>query len=172
MSPRKPTAEELRLWRESNRFTTVKEGFGIGDSGLEEEAAALNTPATEPIKTPLSFQSPIPNPGSPLKPLTGREATRVLKSASAAEARLDLHGLSKTEAYIRVRSFLHESVRRGLRHVAIITGKGRTGDGVLRRELPHWLNEPALRPLLSALAYAPQEKGGSGVLHVLVKRKR
>ena len=48
-----------------------------------------------------------------------------------------------------MRRFLAEAQADGLRCVAIVTGKGSSAEGgVLRRELPHWLNAPDLRPLL------------------------
>jgi DNA-nicking Smr family endonuclease len=69
-----------------------------------------------------------------------------------------------------VQQFVQQAQRQGMRHVLIITGKGRIGEGVLRAHVPHWLNEPPLRALLSGLAYPPANRGGDGVLHVLVKR--
>jgi DNA-nicking Smr family endonuclease len=75
------------------------------------------------------------------------------------------------DAYALVQQFVMRAHCGGRRHVAIITGKGRTGEaGVLRSNLPHWLNELALRPLISAFATARAEKGGEGVMHVLLKR--
>ena len=107
---------------------------------------------------------------SPLKQLSLREAARSFRPYGPVEATLDLHGLSKLEAYERVQHFIIDANLRGRRHVAIITGKGRGGEvGVLRANLPHWLNEPGLRKLISAVAEARAEKGGAGVLHVLVK---
>ena len=89
------------------------------------------------------------------------------------EATLDLHGMGKIEAYGQVQSFIQQQVRKARRHVLIITGKGRGGqEGVLRSNLPHWLNEPALRPLIAAMITARPEKGGAGALHVLLKIAR
>jgi DNA-nicking Smr family endonuclease len=41
---------------------------------------------------------------------------------------------------------------------------------VLRRELPHWLNAPALRPLILALAHP--HRANTGAVHVLLRRKK
>ena len=108
----------------------------------------------------------------PLRPLSTREANRLRKAYPEIEATLDLHGLGKIDAYGRVQDFLYQQQAAGARHVMIITGKGRIGDGVLRRELPHWLNDISLRPLVSAFASGRPEKGGHGVTHVLVKAHR
>jgi DNA-nicking Smr family endonuclease len=55
--------------------------------------------------------------------------------------------------------------------VEIITGRG-TGEhgGVIRRELPLWLNLPALRPLVLATAHPHARNTGS--TRVLLRRAR
>jgi DNA-nicking Smr family endonuclease len=87
------------------------------------------------------------------------------------ERTLDLHGRRAEEAHRAVVSFLAVSQAQGLRCVAIVTGKG-TGEtgGVLRRELPHWLNAPELRGLILALAHP--HKANTGAVHVLLRRRK
>lgn len=107
---------------------------------------------------------------SPLSHLTQREASRRFKN-HPIEARLDLHGYNKLDARDAVKHFIQRQYDLGRRHVIIITGKGKAGDiGVLREFLPDWLNEPAVRILISSVAAARPEKGGTGVTHVLLKR--
>ena len=173
MKPRNPTPHELKLWRESNRFTRKKKD----DAELEDEAVADETfediiSAPAPSRRGLK-PAPKAKPQPPaLAPLTAREATKKLKTHGAIDATLDLHGLSKLEAYEKVQSFVKRHYKLGHRHLLIITGKGRLGEGILRNELPHWLNEPALRPILSAFTPGKPEKGGNGVTHVIVKKYR
>jgi DNA-nicking Smr family endonuclease len=58
-----------------------------------------------------------------------------------------------------------------VRCVAVVTGKGSTPEGgVLRRELPHWLNAPDLRPLL--LGAAHPHAANPGAVHLLLRRRR
>ncbi len=171
MKPRLPTAEEKRQWRESNRFTQVKEGL-VEDPVVEDAPKSTDKGKAEvgvPVAAPASAAKP--KALTPLALLTQREGNRTLKSAPPVEATLDLHGLTKLEAHARVEAFITRQSRAGKRHVAIITGKGRDGVGVLRTHVPQWLNEVPLRPLISALAHARPEKGGAGVLHVLLKRR-
>ncbi|WBV43000.1 Smr/MutS family protein [Pseudoroseomonas cervicalis] len=86
------------------------------------------------------------------------------------ERTLDLHGRRAQDAWVAVRSFLHSAQAEGLRCVAIVTGKGPAPDGgVLRRELPHWLNAPELRGLVLGAAHpAPNQ----GAVHLLLRRRR
>lgn len=171
MKKRLPTPEERKLWRESNRFTAIKPGMDEAEE--ESEEALIETVAPAPrTKQPTPPPAVRSRPLAPLKSLPTREAKRAFKPYPVV-ATLDLHGLSKLEAHARVESFIRAQHRKGHRHVAIITGKGRTGEaGILRSNLPHWLNEPALRPLISAFATARPEKGGTGVTHVLLKLSR
>ena len=167
--PRVLTAEEIRHWRESNKHTTKLPG-ATDEEGLEQDGIEVEESPARPATRPAKTTAPQKKNLSPLKQLSIREAARSFKPYGPAEATLDLHGLGKLEAYARVQHFIIEAKRRGRRHVTIITGKGRGGEvGLLRANLPHWLNEPVLRPLISAVAEARAEKGGAGVMHVLVK---
>jgi DNA-nicking Smr family endonuclease len=167
--PRALTAEEIRHWRESNRHT--EKSPEAVDLDIDEDMVAEVEPvAAKPVARAVKAPVPSKKNLSPLKQLSIREAARSFKPYGPIEAALDLHGLTKLDAYERVQHFIIAAKRQGKRHVIIITGKGRGGEvGVLRANLPHWLNEPALRPLISAVAEARQEKGGAGVMHVLVK---
>lgn len=84
---------------------------------------------------------------------------------------LDLHGRRADEALEAVRRFVLGAQAEGLRCVAIVTGKGsgETG-GVLRRELPHWLNAPPLRGVILAVAHP--HRANTGAVHLLLRRKR
>lgn len=167
---RAPTAEERRLWRLA---TQHDEKLRADD--LLPELEPSDTPPTvtaAPITTPVSKTEPTRAPSAALSVLTGRQASRLLKPYAPIEATLDLHGIGKVEAYGQVTNFIRRAQESGLRHVLIITGKGRTGEGILRASLPQWLNEPATRARIGGLAHASSNKGGSGVVHVVLKRKR
>lgn len=166
--PRAVTPEEMRQWREANRFTTKRPE--ITEEDIEAmEAEEIAAPKASP--KPVAMKATTKQNLSPLKQLSIREASRSFKPHKDVEATLDLHGMTKLEAYDMVQQFIRKAQRAGKRHVAIITGKGKGGEvGVLRSNLPHWLNEPTLRPLISAVAEARAEKGGAGVMHVLVKK--
>jgi DNA-nicking Smr family endonuclease len=84
---------------------------------------------------------------------------------------LDLHGRTAQRAYHALEAFLHTAQADGVRCVEVITGRGsgETG-GVLRRELPLWLNLPALRPLVLAASHPHAANPGS--VRVLLRRSR
>ncbi len=84
---------------------------------------------------------------------------------------LDLHGRTAQRAFTALHDFLADAHADRVRVVEIITGLG-TGEagGVLRRELPTWLNLPALRPLV--LAATHPHAGNAGSVRVLLRRPR
>jgi DNA-nicking Smr family endonuclease len=87
------------------------------------------------------------------------------------ERTIDLHGRFAQEAHGAVRAFLADAYADGLRCVAVITGRGSSAEGgVLRRELPHWLNAPDLRRIL--LGAAHPHSANTGAVHLLLRRRR
>ena len=84
---------------------------------------------------------------------------------------LDLHGCNAQRAFYAVNTFLHAAHGDGVRCVEIITGRGsgETG-GLLRRELPLWLNLPNLRPIV--LAATHPHPANPGAVRVLLRRAR
>lgn len=85
------------------------------------------------------------------------------------ERRLDLHGRTVEAAYHALLGFLGRARAEGVRTVEIITGLG-SGDrgGVIRHELPHWLNQPNLRPHILAASY-PNARN-HGAVRLLLRR--
>ncbi len=84
---------------------------------------------------------------------------------------LDLHGRTAQHAFHALHAFLRESHAEGLRCVEVVTGRGQ-GElgGVLRRELPEWLNGAELRGLI--LAASHPHAANTGSVRVLLRRKR
>ena len=79
---------------------------------------------------------------------------------------LDLHGYTAQRAFHALGTFLRTAQTEGVRCVEVITGQG----GVLRRELPLWLNQPELRGLLLAAAHPHAANPGS--VRLLLRRSR
>lgn len=125
-------------------------------------------------------------PSAGLADFDSRKARRIAKGRTQIEARLDLHGLRQDDAHARLRHFLHDCHHRGLKHVLVITGKGRVEDdgdapfaaiferparGVLRRNVPRWLAEPDLRTIVVSFTSASVRHGGDGALYVELRRR-
>jgi DNA-nicking Smr family endonuclease len=88
---------------------------------------------------------------------------------------LDLHGLTKQEAEVKMRDFLHRSYLVGLRCVLVVHGRGHNSENnmpVLKEQMPVWLGKGAVRKIVLAFATARPYDGGSGALYVLLRRSR
>jgi DNA-nicking Smr family endonuclease len=79
---------------------------------------------------------------------------------------LDLHGHTAQRAFHALTTFLRGAQAEGQRCVEVVTGQG----GVLRRELPQWLNLPELRALILAAAHPHAANPGS--VRLLLRRLR
>ena len=97
---------------------------------------------------------------------------RLVKGSLEIGARLDLHGMTAAQAERRLSRFIDSASRAHHRCVLIITGKGRQGQGVLRRLVPQWLKTPPLSGRILAISKATQADGGEGALYVMLRRPR
>ncbi|RVT99443.1 hypothetical protein EOD42_04965 [Rhodovarius crocodyli] len=123
-------------------------------------APADPAPAPRPKPAaPAALSVGLPAPGIDRK--RWRDLTR---GRTRAERTLDLHGRFAQDAHALVHRFLLNALADGIRVVAIITGKGGPDGGILKRELPHWLNHPQLRHHILAAAHPSQTNTGSVTL--------
>jgi len=98
---------------------------------------------------------------------------KIKKGRITIDARIDLHGLIRAEAHNLLHGFLVQARERGMRHVLVITGKGRSGssEGVLRRDVPQWLEKAEFRLLVSGVETSAPGHGGDGALYVRLRRQ-
>ncbi|MFW6291119.1 MAG: Smr/MutS family protein [Spirochaetota bacterium] len=82
------------------------------------------------------------------------------------EDTIDLHGFTLAEALVETEQFVEASARSGLRKVMIIHGKGRNGEGVLKREVRAYLERHGKT---GAMGYAKGPDGGRGALWVMLR---
>lgn len=84
---------------------------------------------------------------------------------------LDLHGMTAQRAFHALVSFIRSAHADQVRCVEVVTGRGsgETG-GVIRREFPHWLNLPEVRPLILGAAHPHALNPGS--VRLILRRIR
>jgi len=99
---------------------------------------------------------------------------RLKRGQFPVQAHVDLHGLTRQEAEERVKAFLLESRRGGLRCVLIVHGRGLNSPEsfpVLKDSIPLWLNRGFARRIVLAFATARPYDGGTGAIYVLLRRR-
>ena len=160
---------------------------------LNQRDAQPRPPPREAAKAPAAAREPRtaaaakanPRPPAPLADFDRRKARQIASGKIEVEARIDLHGLRQRDAHARLRAFLLEAHARGHKTVLVITGKGGeepadglgalVGErqrGVLRRNVPHWLEEPDLRAIVLSFTQAGLRHGGAGALYVQLRKAR
>ena len=146
-------------------------------------APALPAPPPEPVVPP----APQPEPVHVARPQPERtQALQVglhpggldnaswnrFRSGKLASMRtIDLHGRTAQRAFHALHAFLIAAHADHVRVVEVITGRGsgETG-GVIKRELPMWLNLPTLRPLVLAATHPHPANPGS--VRLLLRRPK
>lgn len=153
-------------------------------SSKPQQSAARKTP---PRPASQSAQAPKPArqvSASQASSFARRESRQIRSGRTEIDARLDLHGMRQQEAHGALRAFLVRAHSAGYRYVLVITGKGggardeeepesfyeERDRGVLKRQVPQWLAEPAMRNLVVSYQTAHQHHGGEGALYVRIRR--
>lgn len=170
------SAAERSLWHDWARRTAVVPlpGRALEPAPVAPPAAAR--PAAPP-PGPIAVVQGKPAPpaelhvGVPPSGLDDKRWRDLRRGRIRPERTLDLHGYRVQDAHHAMRGFIRQCAAEGLRCVAIVTGRGSSPEGgILRRELPHWLNAPDMRPML--LGAAHPHASNAGAVHVLLRRRR
>jgi DNA-nicking Smr family endonuclease len=153
--------------------------------GPERPRPPAAEPAAPAKPKAAARPKPAPPPPAPVQPrphrelehgkaagLDRRSAERLRRGRLPIDGRLDLHGMTQAAAAERLAEFLAGAQGAGKRCVLVITGKGLAGGGILREQVPRWLNQSPNRGRVLAFDYAQAQHGGMGALYVLLKRQR
>lgn len=163
-----PKENGADLWREVT--LTVRP--------LSRQAAHIAQPArlhAPPSAQPSRVVAP-PHPQPPARahaPLANRSPEkRIRRGRVDVGGRIDLHGMTQTEAAEALRRFLTYHRAEGARCVLVVTGKGGRaglGVGVLKQRLPEWLAH--MRDVASGYAAAHAKHGGGGAFYVFLRAR-
>lgn len=177
MSPRagkKLSDEDRVLWNLVARTAKPLKGKQSLEMPLETPAAPADPALTASQRMPVAAA---PAPAASKRQqvthaLDEPTLEKLSKGRLPIEGRVDLHGMSQSEAHSLLLSFLQRAHSGGIRYVLVITGKGSSsgGEGVLRRAVPAWLATPPFRPLVSSYDHAARQHGGSGALYLRLRR--
>jgi DNA-nicking Smr family endonuclease len=184
MSPRDGSRRRLLTPDERVLWTTFTRAIAplraAGSAATDEEYQSETAAPAQPAK-PRAAHGGAPPPAAiakpvapSLAPLGRRLRQRVARGREAIDGRLDLHGLTQSEAHAALLHFLRKASAREARLVLVITGKGRgEGErGVLKRQVPNWLNLPEFRAFVVGFEQAHIAHGGEGAIYVRIRRTR
>lgn len=183
MTPKRPVSrEEQALWRQVTG--DVESIYSEPPKEPQTQPAQAKIKKPKPLKANTATAAPPPAPPARAKPqpelapgksagLDKRNAQRLKRGRLRPEARVDLHGMTQSQAHAELNGFIAECRIADRRTVLVITGKGSVREGgVLRRMVPRWLNQPPLRGMVIAIEQATPRDGGTGAYYLLLRRRR
>ena len=179
--------EDEHLWHKVTQSIRKTRSNRVNPNSPKPSASSAKK--TQPPSSRQAAIKPPANHASPFKPSPNPHKIADLRHGETAgidrlsarklhtgklpiDGRIDLHGLTQEQAQSQLNQFLLSASARGDRTVLVITGKGKSGQGILRNQLPFWLNQPPLEGLIVALDHAVARDGGAGAFYIRLKRKR
>jgi len=107
--------------------------------------------------------------------LDPRLVSQLRRGEFAVQAHFDMHGMVQGAAKEALKEFIIASVRKGLRTVLVVHGRGLRSPGghsVLKHASAGWLSHGAIGGHVLAFTTARLEDGGAGATYVLLKREK
>ena len=184
MPPRRLSNKERTEWLSFTHSMGTKpmrpaEMRAMAEVEAQAAAAKADLAAKTAPTNPVPVTRPVPRPkkkvpevevGKLAGGLDGASWNRLRRGRMRPERVLDLHGRTVQAAFAAFEHFIVTARADGLRCVEIVTGRGTGEGGVLRRELPHWLNLPHVRQAILAAVHPHRANVGAVVL--LLRRVR
>ncbi len=168
---RRLSAEDALAWA---RVAATIRPIGPREDGLPDMRAALEAGEADLSPPPADPRPPAakakPAPSAPGLPADRSREKKVRRGKLAIAASFDLHGHNQASAARALPDFLARQQAAEARCVLVITGKGRDGQGILRRNFLTWLDSAAARKLISGYSESHPRHGGAGAFYVFLRR--
>jgi DNA-nicking Smr family endonuclease len=175
MNRRRLTDDERTLWRGFARGVKPLRG-STGADVAPDQPARQASPQSARQERADATQPPA------LAQFERRLRQRVARGQTTIDARLDLHGMTQSQAHAALLRFLTRAQSKGAKLALVVTGKGAgagTGPvrtaaserGVLRRQVPLWLSLPEFRRFVVSFEQAHGSHGGEGALYLRLRRR-
>ena len=172
--------EEEHLWSAVTRGIRPLRKVTVG--ALKHSPAGKRGIPIPAVATPLVHATPRaatpPPKQTASRPATigiaRRDRLNLSRGRAEIDARIDLHGLTQTEAHAALLRFVQRCHADGATFVLVITGKGGLNGerGVLRRQVPLWLGLGEFRAHVLGFDVAGIGHGGEGAFYVRLRGAR
>lgn len=187
MTGRKLTGRETRMWSSITKSVSKIKRDPEPKTKPDLSSKPVPKPLQEPKQGNLSTQDiekltsgRFSSAHKPKTPLEKRKAgladraheKRVRRGRVPYGGTLDLHGYTQDTGRSALLSFLSQHQDLGDSSVLVITGKGRMGEGVLRRCLIEWIDQSDFRKFVSGYSRANQKHGGDGAFYLFIRKKK
>lgn len=173
------TKEDWELWERVKQTTQPLNANRSGNEFQMMMEEPVRTAQQKPASRPTRIVKPyVPEPEIRVSlasrpPLLDETTTRkIARGRTSIDGRIDLHGLTQSEAHNRLYQFVEAAFANDKRTVLVITGKGARGEGILRQAVPRWLSEPLFREKVIGFRESHITHGGSGALYVRLRNRK
>lgn len=129
-----------------------------------------------------TFSNVQPSADLQKEPLDRSWQKRLRRGRMEVDMTLDLHGMTKDNAYSALMQAMERAILQQHRILLIVTGKGApkverdlSDDrprGVLRKQVPLWLTDSRFANCIFAIRPAHPAHGGAGAYYILLRRPR
>lgn len=160
MSKRDLSDSELKAWQAAMRYVRPLDN---------RKAPRLKGNKAEQVDTIRSILETEHKSSLPAVQRRTNDRT-IRRGRQKVEASLDLHGHTQDSAWRILPVFIQRQRAQGAKCIIVITGKGKQGEGVLRRNFLLWVESQEARSLVSSFAPAHPRHGGSGAFYVYLRR--
>lgn len=176
MSERKVSERDLRYWQAAMKhvrpLSAPRAPMGQGPAIVKAMSRSKLPSETGIVKAAPSVAAKQVRAQSAQAraPADRSKEKAVRRGKQKISASFDLHGHTQESAWRVLPLFLQQEQARNSDCVIIITGKGRLGEGVLRRNFLLWLESYEATRLVSGYSPAHPRHGGSGAFYVFLRR--
>ena len=119
----------------------------------------------EGINSTLNFINEKSNGG-----FSNKDLKKLRSGKFTIQSKLDLHGYKLHDAEKIFYNFVIKSHQQGNRNLLIITGKGKDGEGKIRKGLHTWINKNDLSKLVIFYTHASPKDGGCGAYYIRLRK--
>lgn len=152
----------IRAYNHKHKRIVVTEKNGKDEKKSTPKKKLSKTVQDTPLSKISSSRKQTPQ-------LDGATKKKLAKGDIRPEAKIDLHGMTQSQAHTAFCNFVTKAIKNKKRTLLIITGKGKNFGGVLRKNFPLWLEREELQEHVVAIMPAAQKDGGEGAFYIRLK---
>ena len=169
------TPDEAKIWKSVTRNVRALSPDKAEPKFVMDREAGPATKSKPASSKPEKTSAPASGQNTPAPARKGladrRNEKRIRRGRTDTDLRLDLHGYTQDQAFRALSAFVVQCQHMGEKSALVITGKGRSGTGVLKSRFTDWLGSPEIRTYVSGYAPAHRKHGGDGAYYIFFRRQ-
>lgn len=172
--------EDAALWGQVTQdVTRLSAANKVSKTAIKSPLARIKRSFLENISGQITLESfassvSVHEPSS--YQLDGNLQKRFQRGELSIDGKIDLHGLTLSQAHHAFLSFITRKIHEEARCILVVTGKGsqesENGRGIIRKNLPVWCDDTRLKPHILQFTSAHAKHGGSGAYYIMLRKRK